>query len=99
MFRLVLPNLSLFLFFFFPLAASTHDWDFPTDKVLASLGANMLLAKQALWTTGCAASFDASRDHGSPLYLCLPPKHQSLSAHVCGMSAEGVSGRWLSYSH
>lgn len=65
MFRLVLPDLSSFFsFFFFSLAASTHDWDFPTDKVLASLGANMLIAKRTLWTAACAVSFDASQDQG-----------------------------------
>lgn len=83
--------------FFFSLAASTHDWDFPTDKVLASLGANMLIAKRALWTAACAVSFDASQDQGWPLYLCLPPEHQSLTVLVCRMSAERVLGRWLSY--
>lgn len=68
MFRLVLASLSLFLcvfflwcvflvvfYFFFPsLAANIHDWDFPTNKVLASLGANMLLAKPSMdgWMCG-----------------------------------------------
>lgn len=61
MFRLVLPDLSLLLFFPLPLAARTHDWDFPADKVLAGLGANLLLAKPALWPAGCAVSFDANR--------------------------------------
>lgn len=61
MFRLVLPDLSLLFFFSLPLAASTHDWDFPADKVLASLGANLLLAKPALWLAGCVVTFDANR--------------------------------------
>lgn len=60
MFRLVLPDLSLLLFFLLPLAASAHDRDFPADKGLASLGANLLLAKPALRPAGCAVSFDAN---------------------------------------
>lgn len=66
-----------FFFFPLPLAASTHDWDFPADKVLASLRANLLLAKPALWPAGCAVSFDANRTR-----VCHQSIHLSLFTSV-----------------
>lgn len=46
-----------------------------------------------LLLAGSAVSFDASKDQGLPLYLCLSPEHQSVTVRACGVSAEGVSGK------
>lgn len=58
----------------------------------------MLLAKQALWTVGYVISLDASQDQHLPLYLCSPPKQQSVTVCVYGMRAGGVLADGFSYS-